>query len=546
MTERTHQPCPYPVCGSSDAFSFNEEKGVGKCHSCGESYPSSRVTYDWAKEEYPVKERDTTKWYKQEPSKATFKDIRGLDEDVAKLYQIQGHLDDDGNMYRIALKWPDNVQYRTTDPNFKGPNKYMNKHKGANMNSLFGPEFNAGSSKRLYLTEGGLDAASLYQVLGKTYPVKAIPSASINDRFMRENNEYLDSFQEIVYAGELDDAGRKAADRLYAAYPEKLYYVPMSKHKDPNAFLLAGDEEDLMWAARKPQRFSPENFFCSDDEFLQILREENPYEYTPTGHTQLDSVVRGMVRGGVTFIKAPPGSGKTELIRFLERAMLKYEPAEKDDDWKPCKIAAIHMEEMKATYLRSAASYELGQNVRTKRDAEDRGISEKEVEDAALAAAQGDRTILFEMRAADDPLKLLDYVRIACGIYGADYVFVDHAQRLAYLGGIDGATNILTQLASNLAQLSKELNVGVIMISHVNEDGHTKYAKSLEEEAIQCIRISRDKEAEDEQERNTTTFYVEKNRPFSKLGYAGKVYYDEETTLLSEVEETEFDPYKED
>jgi predicted ATP-dependent serine protease len=101
---------------------------------------------------------------------------------------------------------------------------------------------------------------------------------------------------------------------------------------------------------------------------------------------------------------------------------------------------------------------------------------------------------------------------------------------------VDGATSVLTKLASNLAQLAKELNIGIILISHVNEDGHTKYAKSLEEEAIICIRIEREKEATDEDIRNTTKFHIEKNRPFSKLGYAGAVYYDPETTLLKEIE----------
>jgi hypothetical protein len=86
-----------------------------------------------------------------------------------------------------------------------------------------------------------------------------------------------------------------------------------------------------------------------------------------------------------------------------------------------------------------------------------------------------------------------------------------------------------------MAQLAKELNIGVIFISQVNDDGRTKYAASLEEEAIICIKLDRDTEAEDELERNTTTFTVDKNRPFSKLGKAGSVYYDPETTILEEV-----------
>jgi replicative DNA helicase len=197
------------------------------------------------------------------------------------------------------------------------------------------------------------------------------------------------------------------------------------------------------------------------------------------------------------------------------------------------------MEEMKSTTYRAMATYHLGINVRTKDDAAYNGISEIDVIKAAQEATQGERTIVFEMRSHDDPLKLLDYVRLAASVYGANYIFVDHVQRLAYLSqtGVDGATSTLTTLGSRMAQLAKELNIGVVFISQVNDDGRTKYAGSLEEEAIICIKIERDVDSDDEILQNTTEFIVDKNRPFAKLGKAGAVYYDPETTtLLSEDE----------
>jgi replicative DNA helicase len=140
------------------------------------------------------------------------------------------------------------------------------------------------------------------------------------------------------------------------------------------------------------------------------------------------------------------------------------------------------------------------------------------------------------MRSHDDPLKLLDHTRTAATVFGADYIFVDHVQRLAYLSstGVDGATSTLTTLGSRMAQLAKELDIGVIFISQVNDDGRTKYAASLEEEAIICLKIDRDVESEDEIIQNTTNFMVDKNRPFAKLGHAGSLYYDPITTILTE------------
>lgn len=503
--KETHADCP--ECGSKDCFSWYE-KGKGYCHGgCGGKWVTT--------EEYVnVKAK--------EPSGFSYEGIRGLDADVAELYGILTHLDEKGKPFRYAFKYPHTVKFR--DYNDKS-NQWI-KDSGVGMSEFFGPKVNPASSKRIYIVEGEFDAASLYQSMGRTWPVLSLPSASIGDTFVKKHYEFLNSFQEVVYAGELDKAGKKAADRLYKAIPSKFYYIPLTKWKDANEAVQKGDQEELKWTALRPQRWTPDNFFCSDDKVAQILREENPYEYVKTGITQFDEVCRGLVKGGLTFLMAPPGTGKTEIFRKFELGLLKN---------SECKVGLLHMEEVKSTTYRAMATYELGKNVRTKEDALWRGISEEEVIEAAQKATQGERTIVFEMRGDDEPTEVIQYCRLAAGVYGADYIFIDHVQRLAYLGGIDGATNTLTKIASNLAQLAKELNIGIIMISHVNEDGHTKYAKSLEEEALVLVKIERDKESTDPEIANTTKFHVVKNRPFSKLGFAGAVRYNPETTIIEEV-----------
>ena len=522
MADNPHQACPFEDCGSSDAFNWNDD-GYGFCHSCGESYPNKHrlPVFDWAKQSYPLKRRENVMM--KEVKGVTYDNIRGIDPEVCKLYGIQIQTDADGKPVRYAYKYPHTVKYRA----FDDKSKTWIKDRGVGMNHLFGPEFNSNSSNKLYVTEGEFDAASLYQILGQKFFVKSLPSASIGEKFIKQNYNYLNSFKEIIYAGELDDAGRRSAERLYESFPTKLYYVPMSKYKDANEFLMAGDGEELKWTALKPQRYSPDNFFCSDEEVAQAIRTENPYDYTPTGHTGLDDKIRGIVKGGLTFLKAPRGTGKTEVIRYFETGLLRNPDT---------RIALLHMEEMRSTTYRAMATYHLGVNVRTKDDAQENGVSEDDVVKAALEATQGERTIVFEMRSHDDPLKLLEYTRLASTVYGAEYIFVDHVQRLAYLSqtGVDGATSVLTSLGARMAQLSKELNIGVVFISQVNDDGRTKYASSLEEEAIICIKIERDVENEDVTVQNTTDFIVDKNRPFARLGRAGSVYYDPETTLLTE------------
>ena len=525
MSNIVHQPCPYEVCGSSDAFSWEENEQVGKCHSCSRSYPMQGMgnmsIFDWAKDDYPLKERKPPVT-QREIASGTYDGIRGIDPDVCQLYGIQLQLDAAGDPVRYAFKWPSNVKYRGYEEK-----KFWLKEKGS-LDDLFGPDFNKGSSNRIYITEGEFDAASLYQILGKTFPVKSLPSATMSERFLKKNYDYINSFKEVIYAGEQDAPGKAAAEKLYELFPDKFFYVPMSKHKDANEFLTAGASEDLMWSARKPQRFSPDNFYLGDLDIETTIKTENPYSYVATGHAGLDDKIRGLVKGGITFVKAPRGGGKTEMVRFFECGLLTSSP--------DVKIAMMHMEEQRSTTYRSMATYQLGINVRTKEDAAANGVSEDDVIKAAQKIAD-DRTVVFELRSHDDPMKVLDYVRMAAVVYGVDYVFIDHVQRLAYLsqGGADGATSLLTAVGSRMAQLAKELDIGVVFISQVNDDGRTKYAGSLEEEAIICIKLERDVESEDEDIRNTTTFVVDKNRPFSRLGKAGSIYYEPDTTVLSEV-----------
>jgi len=527
MTEEVHQPCPYTSCGSSDAFSWNDE-GYGYCHSCGQGYPAKKKqqTYDWAKETYPL---STTRTEPPTIVSTTYKNVRGLDEDVAKLYGIQGQLDADNNLAQIALKWPNNIQYRRYWEGYDGP-KYSYKFKGKDNQELFGPDFNSGSSKRIYITEGGIDAASLFQVLGKTYPVKAIPTSSINKKFLERHHTEFNAYDQIVYAGELDKAGRKAADLFYQAYPHKLHYVSMTKFKDANEFIINKDPDSLMWSARKPQRYTPENFFIGEAEREKTLREQNPYETSEVGHQGLDGITRGMVRGGVTFVKAERGTGKTEFFRFLQRGLLKNN--------KDIKLGLVHMEEMRATTYRCMATYILGKNVRTEQDQEENGVSIEDIISAANEFCRGeadeDRVLTFELLPTDEPINIVEYCRLAATVYGVDFIFIDHIQRLIYRNGAADGTGQLTQVGTQLAELAKELNIGIIAISHINKDGDTQYAKALENEAIICIDVKRDVDNEDELLRNISEFHVSKNRPFARLGSAGKVLYNTTTTILTE------------
>ena len=94
---------------------------------------------------------------------------------------------------------------------------------------------------------------------------------------------------------------------------------------------------------------------------------------------------------------------------------------------------------------------------------------------------------------------------------------------------------MLADLSVRLSKVSAELNVGIVSIAHTNDDGQMKYCRMIGQRASVIINLSREKESDDLQERNTTYLTVEKNRPCSEEGNAGAMTFNTETFTLKEV-----------
>jgi replicative DNA helicase len=338
-------------------------------------------------------------------------------------------------------------------------------------------------------------------------------------------SSYLDSFDQIILSTDNDDVGRQVAEVLFDLFPSKVYIMDHGKYKDANDFLQAKDGKAYKSSWWSAKRYSPAGFTAGAEDWLKAVHEETPYEYTPTFSDSLNDVIRGWVKGGVTVVKALPGTGKTSVFRASQHDLVVK---------KGQRVGVLHMEEMKSTTARGMATYHLGKNVNTKEDQEFYDVSNEELDIAISEVVEDNKFVAFEVNPQDPIEDTLKQAKYAVTVYGCDYLFIDHLQRLAYLSGVDGATAALTELGVRLVEFSKRRNVGIICISHVNEDGKTKYARSIEEEAIQLIELKRDMKAEGD-DANLTSIEITKNRPYSRLGEAGQLHYNPETTMVKGV-----------
>jgi twinkle protein len=484
LSNFNHQPCPYVDCGSSDAFSYETELMIGKCHSCESAYPSKKATFSWAKEIYPTKGVnnmgvvDYTPKRIEQAGNGKFVAMRGITERTMEDFGVLTYDDRQEYVYPSGGK-----KVRTLKE------KGFYAKDGFKGDELFGMNFfTAGCSKIVTITEGELDALSVAQMLKSSYtnPVVSLPSATPSRKLWENCKDWLNSFDKIVLSVDTDEAGNAVADKIAKLFPNKVYRVPHETYKDANEFLQAGKGNDFKSAWWNARKYTPENILNTTDQFLSLYNDTPEHQYVETGIVALDDKILGLMQGHFTVIKAPTGIGKTEVMRFLEYNMLQ----------KGIPIAAWHLEETKLRSLLGLVSYDCKENL-TRRDL----IDEKKAHDRVVKSIESltkDENFyqfyLGDGQGTEELLEQIRFFREACGVR---YVFFEPIQDVVAGKNEASKEEILADLSVRLSKIAAELNVGIVTIAHTNDDGDPKYCKMIGQRASVIIDLSRDKESDD-------------------------------------------------
>lgn len=499
MADKTHLDCP--DCGHKGCLTEFEESGNTYCHSCG-------------KKTFGEDMKDTTS-YSSLPAMPNPEGYRGVPKSIQDFYGVVTK-GSKGKPEERVYPYPSGDKYRKLPKTFRCT-------KGFKSNELFGMDkYNSGSRNTITICEGEEDVLAAKEMLGPTEAVVGLPSSTVSSALLENCKDYLDGFKEIILVPDGDVAGAKILDPFCTLFPNKVSVVNLTSFKDPSDFLQNGKATDFAWAWRNRKKYTPDFIYNSAADFKAILRNKEVNSFVPTPSYDLNSMIKGLMKGHLTVITGQEGLGKTEILRWLEWEMLKNTSTS---------IGACHLEESKTAHLTTLACYELNKNVRDP----DHTVPLADVEKAVIDLV-GDRLYLFEVSEDSDPFVLLDKIRYLKTVCGCDYVFLDPIQQLAY--DVDGQLSdeqVLSKLSVKLAKLANELDVGIVITAHVNDDGATRSSRMIGKSASVRIDIKRDHMADDLEERNTTRMYVSKNRPVGTTGYAGALLFDKEAFILKTV-----------
>jgi len=488
-----HIACP--VCPSSDAYCVYAD-GHGHCYSCSYHYlPNEEVNLnDFSYEYLPH---------------------RGITRATFEFYGVRTKLDPSGKPVELGFNYNPGTKVRSLD-------RKDFRWVGESKPGLFGLDrFDPGAHKCVVLTEGELDACSIYQIL--RVPSVSVRSASSAASDVGAVRSEINAYEKIYLGFDNDTAGEAATAAVARLFDyDKVFHLKYSTRKDPNDYLRAGEGDELLNLFGNARHYVPSTIISSFSDFEKVLTEEKalgvPYPF-PT----LTKMTYGIRTGETVLLKAPEKVGKTALMHAIEHQLLK----ETDSN-----VGCIYIEEPRQRHLQSIAGIEL------KRPAHlpDSNVTDDQVLTALREVISRDnRLYLYNHFGTSDPDIILDTIRFLVTACQCRYILFDHiTMAVTGIASEKDERRALEYLASRLEMMVKELNFALIMVSHVNDMGQTRGSHYLTKLADITISASRDTLSPDDLERRRIRLSIPFNRYCSSTGDAGCIVFDPDTYVLSE------------
>lgn len=504
MSEVIQAKLKCPFCPSSDAY-FIYDDGHGYCFSC-KAYSKGDVLLEDTKEHT----YEYLNW-------------RGVTADTYRFYGVKTKISGRGLPVSVGFTYPGGAtKVRILDRK----DFYW---VGSSSPSLFGlDKFALGADKSIIITEGELDACSAWQITH--IPSVSVRSASSAAADVGAVRQQLNSYERIYLAFDADAPGRQATADVAKLFEHgRVYDLRLTHRKDANEFLEHGEGDDFLNLFHNAKLYVPDTITSSLADFKRIL-ETLPPKGVPYPFPTLTKMTYGLRTGEVVLLKAPEKVGKTALMHEFLRNLL-----ERTDD----NVAAIFLEEPRHRLLQSLAGLEIGKPAHLP----DSGCTVHDVYSAITRLVKKDNRLhIYNNFGSVDPKSFLDTIRYLVTACRCRYVLFDHISMACGVRPGEDERKALEYLGTELEAMTKELDFGLIMVSHVNDFGQTRGSHYLTKLADITIDANRNTLAVDEQERRLIHLSIPFNRFCSSTGVAGDILFDPLTYRLTEIPANENTP----
>jgi len=514
-----HTPCD--KCGSSDANSLYTD-GHTYCFAC-ETYGQSQeeamvveikpVDFLTGTHEVLVKRCLTEKTVKfWDYQTGTFN---------GKTTQIANHKTKDGK--NVAQK------IRTAGKNFsvRGAIKEA---------GLYGQWLWRDSGKNVTIVEGELDALSMSQAFDHKWPVVSLKTGAAGaKRDIKQAIEWLEGFESVVFMFDNDEVGQKAAVECAALLSPRKAKIAKLPLKDASDMVMAGRTPELIDAFWSAKSYQPDGIINGADLWEEVSTEKEVHS-VPYPYKDLNEKVGGCRLGEIVTVTAGSGLGKSQLTREFAYHLLN----------EGATIGYVALEESSKRTAQGLMSLHLNKLVHLN------DIPKDELKEAFDATMGTGRVFMYDHWGSTESDNLLGKIRYLARGCGCQYVILDHLSIV--VSGMEGndERRTIDTLMTKLRSLTEELNIGMIVVSHLrrpsgdkgHEEGIITSLSQLRGSAaigqLSDIVIGLERNQQDAETSDTTTVRVLKNRWSGETGVAGHLVYSKQTGRMSEDVAPEF------
>lgn len=432
-----HSDCS--SCGSSDA-NANYTNGSAYCFACERWTPPE----DGETSYRPAKPSRTVMGLIEYESKVL--DNRKIPEAICRQYKYGiGKLG--GQTCQVATyfnkdKTPVAQKIRFANKDFK----FLGDTKDAMM---YGQQLWSSGGKKLTITEGELDALSVATAFDGKYPVISLSTGAASaKKEIAKHLEWISSFEEIYLWFDNDEPGRKAIDDVINMLPlGKVKIVRHSEYKDANELLVKKGGPAIVNAFYNAEPYKPEGILLPSDLLEEVLK---PIEYgRPWMFEKMTDITYGRRLGEVVALGAGVSVGKTDFVTQSIAFDLKHDYS----------VGTFMLEQQtRETLLRIAGKLD-GQHYHLP----DNNTDPKQLE-ATITAING--LYIYDNFGAIDWDTISDKIRFMYHNYNVEHFYIDNLTALN-AHAQDERRN-LDSLMADVAALAKELNIWVLVVSHLN------------------------------------------------------------------------------
>lgn len=405
---------------------------------------------------------------------------------------------------------------------------------------LFGQQLFRDGGKMLVVTEGEIDAMSVYQAMGSKWPVVSIPNgAGGARRDLAKHVGWLDRFESVVLCFDMDDPGRGAVEECATLLSPGKIKVAQLPLKDANEMVKANRSAELARCIWDAKTFRPDGIRSVSDLKARAM---TPASYgLPWPWRTLTERSHGIQRSYVYSWGAGVGSGKTTLMKQIMLTAMRPDLLEDHGGLgitmpKPRPVGTIFFEENPAKTLRSLAGMALGKRLNVP------GVTVEDSELESVIDSFEDLFFPLDTFGAKDWETIKSHVLYLIQGLGVLDIWVDPLTAL--VAHADDERRELDSVMADISGIAETHGASIHLVSHLttpagtpHEEGgrvlekHFTGSRAIARWSHGMIGLERDKQDPS----GVTTVRFLKDREYGEVGPFMGVNFCRETGRMIEV-----------